>query len=121
MTNPQAWSIYATYVSGWNAIPDAQRNQIAGEILAADVHYATPRTSGGRAAVIADMAAFQARFPGGHFDIGDVSAHHDVALLTWILVTADGTEVARGHDQLRVSPAGKIVELITFAPSVAKP
>ena len=71
--------------------------------------------------MIADMAAFQAKFPGGHFEIGDVSAHDDVALLTWVLVQGDGRELARGHDQLRVSPQGKIVDLITFAPSVARP
>jgi hypothetical protein len=51
----------------------------------------------------------------------DVSAHHDVALLTWLLVQADGTVLVKGHDQIRVSPEGKIVNLITFAPSVSKP
>jgi hypothetical protein len=47
--------------------------------------------------------------------------HHDVALLTWLLVQADGTVLAKGHDQIRVSPEGKIVDLLTFAPSVSEP
>ncbi len=85
------------------------------------MHYTTPRHStGGRDTVIADAAAFQAKFPGGHFAVGDVSAHDDVALLTWILVQADGAEVARGHDQIHVTN-GKIDQLITFAPSVTAP
>jgi hypothetical protein len=77
--------------------------------------------SGGRQTVIEDMAAFQQKFPGGHFDVGDVSAHHDVALLTWVLVQADGTVFAKGHDEISVQPEGKIVNLITFPPSVSKP
>lgn len=122
LTNQEAWTIYAKYVAGWKAISDQERATIATDVIADTVHYATPRhASGGRDTVVEDMRAFQAKFPGGHFDIGDVSAHHDVALLTWILVQADGTVVAKGHDHIRVSPDGKIVDLITFAPSVASP
>ena len=92
------------------------RLAIAAEVITEHARYATPRhASGDRATIVDDMRAFQAKFPGGHFDIGDVSAHHDVALLTWVLVQADGTEVARGHDQLRVGADGRIAELITFA------
>lgn len=121
LTNRDAWTIYQKYVSGWRAISDPERAAIAAEVIAADAHYATPRlASGGRQAIIDAMAAFQDKFPGGHFDIGDVSAHHDVALLTWVLVKADGTEFARGHDQIRVS-AGRIVDVITFAPPTTAP
>jgi hypothetical protein len=122
LTNQVAWDIYRRYVDAWKAIPDEQRRSIASSVLAEDIRYSTPRhATGGRQTVIDDMAAFQAKFPGGHFDIGDVSAHHDVALLTWILVSADGTVVAKGHDQIRVSAGLAITELITFAPSVTSP
>ena len=122
ITNQEAWNIYSKYVAGWNAISAEQRRLIATGIIAEDAHYSTPRhASGSRDLIIADMATFQDKFPGGHFDIGDVSAHHDVALLTWVLVQGDGTVFATGHDQIRVTPEGKIVELTTFAPSVAKP
>ena len=90
-------------------------------VVAAGVRYSTRNHElGDRRTVIADMAAFQQKFPGGHFDVADVAAHHDVALLTWVLVQADGTEFARGHDQISMSPEGKIVSLITFPPSVSK-
>jgi hypothetical protein len=122
MTNAQAWTMYAKYVEGWNDITDEQRAKIAAEILAENVQYMTPRHDWtGRATIIEDMASFQKKFPKGHFEIGDVSANHDVALLTWVLVQADGKVLARGHDQMRVSPDGKIVNLITFAPSQEKP
>ena len=77
--------------------------------------------SRGRETAIEDMAAFQKSFPGGRFDVGDVSAHHDLALLTWVLVQADGKVFARGHDQIRIAPDGKIASIITFAPSVTSP
>jgi predicted 2-oxoglutarate/Fe(II)-dependent dioxygenase YbiX len=122
LTNQDAWKVYEKYVEGWKAISDEQRAKIATEVIAEDVQYSTPQhESGGRATMIEDMAAFQVRVPGGHFDVGDVSAHHDVAILTWVMVQADGTVVAKGHDQIRVSSEGKIASLITFAPPVAKP
>lgn len=122
LTNQDAWKVYQKYVEGWKAISDEQRAKIAAEVIAEDAQYSTPRhESGGHATVIEDMADFQVRVPGGHFDIGDVSAHHDVALLTWVMVHADGTVLAKGHDQIRVSSEGKIVSLITFAPPVTKP
>ena len=49
-----------------------------------------------------------------------MSAHHDVALLTCVLVQADGNVFAKGHDQIRISAEGKIVGLTTFAPSVSQ-
>ena len=122
MTNQEAWKIYGRYVQGWSAISDQERRQIANEVIAEDARYSTPQhASGGRETMIDDMAAFQQKFPGGRFDVGDVSAHRDVALLTWVLVLADGKILARGHDQIRVSPAGQIAELVTFAPSVTEP
>jgi hypothetical protein len=122
ITNQEAWEIYKKYTDGWRAISDEQRKKIAAQVIAENVEYSTPRhRSGGRETVIEDMATFQRKFPEGHFDVGDVSAHHDVALLTWVLVQADGKIFARGHDQIRVSPDGKIVSLTTFAPSVSKP
>jgi hypothetical protein len=122
MTNKEAWVIYEKYVQAWNPISDEQRIALATAIIAEDAQYSSPiLQAGGRNSMIERMSAFQKQFPGGHFDIGDVSAHHDVALLTWILVQADGTIVAKGHDQIRVSAEGKIVSLITFAPSVPEP
>jgi hypothetical protein len=119
LTNQDAWNVYKKYVEAWRAMPDDQRAKLAAEVIDDHAQYSTPRhPTGGRQTIIDDMAAFQAKFPGGHFDIGDVSAHDDVALLTWILVQADGTVVARGHDQLRISADHKITSLITFAPSV---
>lgn len=121
ITNQQAWTIYARYLEGWRATEAAEREAIISEVIAPDVHYSTRNhASADRTAVIADAATFQAKFPGGHFEIGDVSTHHAVGLLTWVLIH-DGKEVARGHDQLHVNAAGKVVELITFPPSQPAP
>jgi hypothetical protein len=122
LTNAQAWKIYERYLEGWKDVSDEQRAKIAAEVIAENVQYVTPRHEwSGRATMVEDMASFQKRLPKGHIEIGDVSANHDVALLTWVLVQADGKVFARGHDQLRVSPEGKIINLITFAPSAEKP
>jgi hypothetical protein len=84
--------------------PRRSGTKIAGELPADDVQSSTRvHESGDRETVIADMAAFQTKFPGGHFDIGGVSGHHEHALLTWVLAQGDDTFFATGHDQIRVS------------------
>lgn len=121
MTNQQAWTIYSRYLEGWRTTSAQERASIISEVIAPDVHYRTRRhDTGDRETVIGDAATFQEKYPGGHFEIGDVSTHHDLALLTWVMIH-DGKEVARGHDQLRVDAHGKVVDLITFPPSEPKP
>ena len=122
LTNKKAWDIYEKYLEGWKPISKKEREKISSEIMVENVEYTTPRhESGDRYTAIKDMEAFQARVPGGHFEIRDVSAHHDVALVTWDLIQANGESFAKGHDQIRISKEGKIIGLITFAPSVSKP
>jgi hypothetical protein len=123
MNNHDAWKLYETYLSAWNTTSVEQRLKISNEVLSENIEYQTVRhdLSTGRALVIEDMAAFHERFPGGHFEIGDVSSHHDVALLTWVIIQADGTEFARGHDQIAIDSDGKIAKIITFAPSAKDP
>jgi hypothetical protein len=122
MTNEASWKLYERYLEGWKAISAEERNKIAAEVLDDNVEYSTRlHESGNHQTVIEDMADFQAKFPGGHFDTGDVSSHHEHALLTWMLVQADGTVFAKGHDQIRVSQEGKILSMITFPPSTSNP
>jgi hypothetical protein len=123
MTNQEAWKLYEKYISAWNTSSIEQRLKIATEVLSENIEYQTVRhdLSTGRSLVIEDIATFHERFPGGHFEIGDVSAHHNVALLTWVIVQADGKEFARGHDQLTVDRNGKISKIITFGPSALRP
>jgi hypothetical protein len=121
ITNQAIWKLYENYVEGWGAISDAARATIVADTLTETVDYFTPNFRGGREVVIADMAGFQAKFPEAHFDIEDMSAHHDVALFTWVLIQPDGTALVKGHDQISLSPEGKIATLITFGPSAPKP
>ena len=123
MTNHEAWKLYQKYVSAWNSSSIEQRVKIAAELLTENVEYQTVRhdLGTGRSQVIEDMTTFHEKFPGGHFEIGDVSSHHNVALLTWVIIQADGKEFARGHDQLTVDGDGKISKIITFGPSAKAP
>ncbi len=118
-----AWKLYSRLHTAWNSESLEERVKIAEEVLDENIEYQTVRhdTTFGRALVIEDMATFHERFPGGHFEIGDVSAHHNVALLTWVLIQANGKEFARGGDQITVGDNGKIVKITTFGPSTRTP
>lgn len=119
MDNKEAWTLYQSYLNAWNSTSLDERKEIAGRVLADDIAYLTVRhdRSLGRSLVLQDMATFHERFPGGHFEIGDVSAHHDVAVLSWVIIQANGVEYARGIDQIRAGEDGKISQITTFAPS----
>lgn len=123
VTKRQAWDLYSKLHTAWNSESLDERRRIAAEVLDEHVEYQTVRhnTTIGRTLVIEDIATFHERFPGGHFEIGDVSAHHNVALLTWVLIQADGTEFARGGDQITVGDNGKIIKITTFGPSTKTP
>jgi hypothetical protein len=123
MTNLEAWKIYERYISAWNTNSIEERMRIASEVLSENIEYHTVRHDWctGRAQVIEDMATFHQNFPGGHFEIGGVSAHHNVALLVWVIIQADGKEFARGGDHITVDSNGKISKIITFAPSAKDP
>lgn len=123
MTNHEAWNTYEKYLSAWHSNSIENRLKIAAEILVENVEYQTVRhdLGTGRERIIEDMATFHENFPGGHFEIGDVSSHHNVALVTWVLIQANGKEFARGHDQLTVDSNGMISKIITFGPSAKTP
>jgi hypothetical protein len=120
MTNLKALQVYQSYVEAWRPIPDEQRKKILAEVLEENVEYLVPGYVGGTSAVIEDMERFQKQYPGAHFEVENVSTHHEVALFKWVLVLADGKVTVKGHDCIRFSPAGKIGSLITFGPASPK-
>ena len=120
MTNQQALNIYQSYVEAWKAISDEQRKSILSEVFDENVEYLVPKYVGGTRAAIEDMESFQKQYPGAHFDIENISTHHEVALFKWVLILPDGKVTVKGHDCIRFSPAGKIVSLLTFGPASPK-
>lgn len=71
--------------------------------------------------ILDDIHIFQSKFPGGRFTLYSVSEHHDVGLMEWQLILADGTPGVRGHDAVRLTPEGKFAQIVTFAPSTTEP
>lgn len=114
--------LYKKYVEAWSAISDQKRRNILDSVLETDITYRIPRMEGtGHQIVIDDMNEFQSKYPGGKFALHSVSEHHDVALMEWQLILPDGTPAVRGHDAIRVTAAGKLGQIITFAPSALEP
>ena len=111
--------LYKRYAEAWQAISDLERRNIVDSVLDTDIIYRIPGMEGtGHVIVINDMNGFQARFPGGKFALHSVSKHHDVALMEWQLILPDGTPSMLGHDAIRITPEGKLGQIITFAPSI---
>ena len=120
MTQQNALSTYQTYVEAWKPISDEERRSIVSEVLDADIAYFAPAFQGGPDAAMQDMERFQNQYPGCHFEVENVSFHHDAALFKWVLVMSDGKVTVKGHDCIRFSPAGKIKSLVTFGPASPK-
>lgn len=114
----KAVELYQQYVKAWAPITAEERSNILESVLEKDIHYRIPRMEGtGHSIVIEDINDFQTKYPGGKFSLYSVSGHHDVALMEWQLILPDGTPSVRGHDAVRVTPEGKLGQIITFAPS----
>lgn len=120
MTTQQALNVYRIYVGAWKPISDAERKSILTEVFDENVEYLVPEFVGGASAAIEDMERFQKQYPGAHFEIENVSSHHEVALFKWVLLLPDGKVTVKGHDCIRFSPAGKIASLLTFGPGLPK-
>jgi len=120
MNTQQALNAYKTYVEAWKPVSAAQRKSILSEVFDENVEYLVPAYVGGSDAAVEDMERFQKQYPGAHFDIENVSMHHQVALFKWVLVLPDGKVTVKGHDCIRFSPAGKIMSLLTFGPASPK-
>jgi hypothetical protein len=114
--------LYKEYVKAWSAISDQERRNILNAVLETEIIYRIPRMEGtGHQVVIDDMNDFQTKFPGGQFALHSVSEHHDVALMEWQLILPDGRPGVLGHDAIRVTPGGKLGQIVTFAPSTLEP
>jgi hypothetical protein len=120
MTNQQALQVYQTYVEAWKPIAGAQRKSILAEVFDENVEYLVPAYVGGVSAAIEDMERFQKQYPDAHFEVENVSTHHEVALFKWVLVLPNGKVTVKGHDCIRFSPDGKIASLLTFGPGSPK-
>ena len=118
----KAVELYKRYVTAFSAISDQERRKILDSVLDTKVLYRNPTMEGtGPQIVIDDIQQFQTKFPGGQFSLYSVSEHHDVALMEWQLILADGTPGVRGHDAIRVTPEGQFGQIVTFAPSTVVP
>ena len=114
--------LYKHYASAFAAISDGERRKILDSVVETGVIYRIPRMEGvGHQIIIDDIHEFQTKFPGGTFALHSVSEHHDVALMEWQLILADGTPSVRGHDAIRITPEGKFAQIVTFAPSTLEP
>jgi hypothetical protein len=118
----KAVELYKQYAKAFAAISDQERRKILASVLETEIIYRNSSMEGtGHQIVIDDIHEFQAKFPGGQFALFSVSEHHDVALMEWQLILADGTSGVRGHDVIRVTPEGKFGQIVTFAPSTLEP
>jgi len=118
----KAVELYQHYATAFSAISNEERRKILDSAVDKEVVYRIPRTEGtGHQIIIDDINEFQKNFPGGRFALHSASEHHDVALMEWQLILADGTPSVRGHDTVRITPEGKFGQIITFAPSTLEP
>jgi hypothetical protein len=119
----KAVELYKHYATAFSAISDQERRRILDSVLETNVIYRNPRMEGRGPQIIIDNINdyFQAKFPGGQFVLHSFSEHHDVALMEWQLILADGTLGVRGHDTIRVTPEGTFAQIVTFAPPTLEP
>jgi hypothetical protein len=82
-TMKELWNEYA---AAWSNPDRAARHKILEKRLTPDIQYADPLTETSGYAEISDyMESFQTGYPGRHFVISEVIAHHDSCLALWTM------------------------------------
>jgi hypothetical protein len=105
-----------TYCAAWDEPVADKRSDLLRQVLAEDAIYTDPTVhTVGVAALVAHIAAVQARRPGSRLVVTSVlDTHHDVARFAWKRILADGTSLPEGIDFVEFAPDARLRRIIGF-------
>lgn len=108
-------TLWQNYAACWSADLDTRPGALA-LVAVDDVAYRDPGTeTNGLAELAGYMEGFTGAFPGHHFRIDEVTAHHGRSLARWAQVDQDGTTVAAGAS-IALHRDGRLADVTGFFP-----
>ncbi len=83
------------YVEAWDTPDEQKRRDLVSRCWAADGEYRDPtNTARGRDELLALIASFRARLPGGRIPLASgVDGHHGMLRFRWVFIQPDGTRL----------------------------
>jgi hypothetical protein len=118
-------SAVVDYCAAWNTSDRDARDRLLSRVWSTDGVYSDPdpTLAAGRRALSNTIADFQRHHPGTRFRCSAPQTHHGVMRATWILLRADGKQLAQGMDFYDLAPDGRIRRVAGFfgAPPAVAP
>lgn len=104
------------YLSGWNEVDAAEREQIIERCWEPDATLVDPPLDGsGHAGIDALVQALQHHYPDHQFvRTSEVDAHHDAFRFSWRLVAPDGAPALSGVDYGLLGERGRLRRVTGF-------
>ena len=106
---------FETYFAAFGEISRVRREELLRSSAAEDISFSNPGVSGeGLETLLAHIAKFQERFPGGYFRINWVRQQHGQLLGEWTQMTKDGCEIVTAHSYAQLNENGRIGRFAGF-------
>ena len=113
--NKDPASVFRTYLDAFAVTSSAGREEMIRASVADDLAFSNPGVDGcGVDTLLAHIARFQEKFPGGRFRVNWLREQHDQVLAEWTQLTGDGSELVTAHSYARFDDEGRIVHFAGF-------
>ena len=113
--NQEPNSVFRTYLDAFAVTSPAEREQMIRSSVAEDLSFSNPGVNArGADTLLAHIARFQDKFPGGRFRINWMRQQHDQILAEWTQLNGDGSELVTAHSYARFNKEGRIAQFAGF-------
>lgn len=107
---------YETYLIGWSAVSDSERERVLRECLSEKVVLTVPSQERREIeGVAAHLKEFQAGHPGDSFRLNNLIGWGAHALAEWQWIDTQGNAGMTGYDVLTFDEQGRILTILIFA------
>ena len=115
MTAQELQTIFENYLNAFANPAPAEQERLLRSSVAEDVAFTNPGVEGcGVGNLLAHIARFQEKFPGGYFRTNWFRQQHGQMLAEWTQFNRDGSEFLTAHSYARLDDRGRITHFAGF-------
>ena len=115
MTDKELQTIFENYLNAFAHPAPAEQERLLRSSVADDLVFTNPGVEGrGVGNLLAHIARFQKKFPGGYFRTHWFRQQHGQMLSEWTQFNQDGSEFLTAHSYARVNDQGRITHFAGF-------
>jgi hypothetical protein len=115
MTDTDFRILVENYLAAFAAPAPAEQQRLLQASVAPEIVFTNPGVNGqGFSTLLAHIAGFQQKFPGGRFRLNWVRHQHGQMLAEWTQLDQQGVELLTAHSYAQVNDAGRLTHWAGF-------